>query len=221
MKIVKKSTTLSLAHAPRLKQPLRVAYGVLVIIVVSVASSSVFGQNTWNNLHFGSSLAEVGKSLTPQGLTLRQNTDCTNVSACKGRWIVQPGWDLKLADNPIKKVYHFKPELTFSDEDKLVRVHLWYEDDNPTTGQSLDRYSAVTSLEEQLIAKYGTAATRTGICSKVEIYDFINAREMECEALWKAEGQAVKFGWLYVGRGVAIGTLSIEITYTISQSSGL
>jgi hypothetical protein len=167
-------------------------------------------QNTWNNLQFGSSFEDVQQALSKQGLELRPGEG--------GRWIAEPGWDLRI-DKVF--VYHFRPELTFDDKKALQRVLLVF--DKTWVAGSNDHFLpslATSSIREELVSKYGAPASETGAC-KGDMVDFLHASFMDCDVIWKGDGQSISFGWIYESHKLGTGDLSLTVEYAAFQGTVL
>lgn len=183
-----------------------------VPLVLLLGGTVMFGQTTWGALRFGSSLGEVQKSLAAQHMTL-QKSDMG--------WVVQPVWEIKEPTPGAPIIFHFAPNLVFSDG-ALTNVTLVYKDDEP-----LDQYDATTWIYKQLVLKYGTTATERGRC-KPSLDDFEPSvvfgqasPTVGCGAMWKDKSQTVALDWLEQGSKVGSGKLTLTITYKPIENTGL
>ena len=172
------------------------------IAMLALAAVSGFAQGTWNDLKFGTSVAEVRESLSKQGLTLK-STQRARLS----EWQVTPGWDLEVPG--IKVAFHFDPYLTFSESDKLERISLGLKADQHNA-EGIDTY-VLTDL-----------AATTGICDRVSLSELVGGPgKLSCAVVWKAQAQTVKLDWTYFERSIKNAKLFFIITYTSSSGGGL
>ena len=181
-----------------------VKMSVYVPLVLLLGSTVMFGQTTWGGLRFGSSLGEVQKSLAAEHMTL-QKFDTA--------WVVQPVWEIKEPTPGAPVIFHFAPNLVFSDG-TLTNVTLVYSDAEPTV-----QYDATTWIYNQLVLKYGATATERGQC-KPSRDDFgpsvvfgQASPTVDCSAMWKDKSQTVALDWYERGSEVGFGKLTLAITY--------
>ena len=178
-----------------------------------IANSTQVTQTTWNGLHFGSTPGEVRQSLAKQGMELQPATDCSEVSNCRSQRVVSPDWKLQVpaSQSPLQ----FKVRLFFSSDDHLQLIHLLLLGHEHS--DAYDAHTAVSSIKEQMIGRYGTPATQSGVC---DTSAFSDAEQLECSMIWRADGQNVKLSWLYIGNtmGGVLSGLTVEINYTQLQS---
>jgi hypothetical protein len=188
------------------------------IAMLALAAVSGVAQGTWNDLKFGTSVAEVRESLSKQGLTLK-STQRARLS----EWQVTPGWDLEVPG--IKVAFHFDPYLTFSESDKLERISLGLKADQHNA-EGIDTYVltdlAATKIHEQLVGRYGAPVSQTGICDRVSLSELVGGPgKLSCAVVWKAQAQTVKLDWTYFERSIKNAKLFFIITYTSSSGGGL
>jgi len=178
------------------------------------ANSSQVTQTTWNGLHFGSTPDEVRQFLAKQGMELQPATDCSEAANCRSQRVVSPDWKLQApaSQSPLR----FKVRLFFSSDDHLELIHLLllgheHSDD-------YDAHTAASSIKEQMIGRYGAPGTQSGVCDTSAFSR--DAEQLECNMIWRADGQNVKLSWLYFGNtmGGALSKLTVEINYTQLQS---
>ena len=182
--------------------------GMLILVVAAVSG---FAQGTWNDLKFGTSLAEVRASLSKQGLALQRSD---------AGWEAKPRWNLKTPG--VKFAFHFTPILSFSDSNKLERIILMLQTEQHKA-EGIEAGSltslAAKAIQEQLVGKYGTPISQTGSCDRVSVTELIGGPgRVDCNAMWKAPGQTVTLTWAYFELS---DSLVFGITYLSSQSRGL
>lgn len=177
------------------------------------ANSTQVTQSTWNGLHFGSTAGEVRQSLAKQGMELRPAADCSGAANCRFQQVVSPDWKLQVpaSESPLQ----FKVRLLFSPDDHLELIHLLLLGHGHS--EAYDAQKAASSIKEQMIARYGTPATQSGVC---DTSAFNDGEQVECSMIWRADSQNVKLTWLYFGntRGGVLSKLTVEINYTQLQS---
>ena len=188
-----------------------IARASLLLMLACAVEPVPLAESTWNNLQFGASLDEVKQALSKQNLRLEQS-DKTWI-------IVKPDWSLKMPGaNAV--FFSFTPSLHFSDAGRLEVVDLALKDIQPDDGVGVGQYLAVTWIEQQLIAKYGTPAIQAGACNSVNATDFVDSqRKLDCKAVWKAGEQTVTLSWAYLGKGMAAGKLILGIIYEALKPS--
>lgn len=180
---------------------------MLVCAIGPVASA----ESTWNNLQFGAALDEVKQALSKLDFKLEQSDKS---------WIVKPDWGLKMPGVKTDLFFHFMPSLLFSDAGKLEVVNLVLKGIQPDDGAGVGQYFAATWIEQQLIAKYGAPATEAGPCNNARVTDFVsNPRKFDCKAVWKTGEQTVTLSWVYYGKSVGAGELTLEIIYEALKPS--
>jgi hypothetical protein len=185
-----------------------------IMLAFLVAASGFAQGTTWNGLKFGSSLADVKASLSPQGLTLQRSD---------AGWQVKPRWNLKLPG--MKIPFHFSPYLLFSDTNKLEQIELLLgTEQHKSEGVDAIPLTSVAaeSIHQQLVGKYGKPISQSGVCERVSLHDLVGGSgKAECETVWKVVGQTVTLKWVYFKHSLGVGELVFFIRYLPSQSGGL
>lgn len=183
----------------------------LALVLVFAGVLSAFSQATWNGLQFDSSPADVQKVLAEKNLNLKQ--------VGKDTWSVTPAWTLRALE-PLK-VNSFKVRLSFAGGNELQRITLRLNEHQPATyTNAVDRVNqrikAAFRTYQLLIAKYGRPITTDAACTSPDVSYFVGKPKVNCDAMWKARGQSVTFGWTYM-----FNDLGLLIKYTVAQTGGL
>lgn len=182
------------------------------ITQAQTTNSAQTTQATWNGLHFGSTRGEVASLLAKQGMELHAAADCSNATNCSSQRVVSPDWKFQApaSQSPLQ----FKVRLFFSSDDRLELIHLLLM--GHERADAYDAHTAASSIKEQMIGKYGTPATQSGVC---DTNAFTDAEQLECSMIWRAEGQNIKLSWLYFEdtMGGSLSKLTVEINYAQLQ----
>ena len=136
-----------------------------------------------------------------------------------GDFTVKPAPELWLAALPAP--LHFKTLLHFFNSDQqLARVDLMLDTSQHKAegkeGSDLIDFAGEPVLAE-LLGKYGTPLEMSVGCEPAEARRLLrtNADLIDCNVLWKGQGQTVNLVWKYVGRTKAY---SLVVRYAAIQS---
>jgi len=185
------------------------------IVGLVLAANAGFGQTTWQGLSFGWRLSQVRETLLKKGfhlVRLEGTSARFNPGPGQQEWDVQPVFDLQLSS--IRPTLHFTPNVMFDPTDKLGRVTLILATKQHNT-EGIET-AALTVLvagpvQQELTAKYGAPVSKTGVCDSVSSHDLIGGSgQVECEAMWRLEGQNITLKWLYLENPAV---LSFAISY--------
>ena len=216
---------------------------IRIISLVLAANAVGFGQTTWQGLTFGWQLSQVKEAIEKKGSHLaklenrqgRSDDDrasgphFTVIDSGPGQeqWEVQPVFDLRLSSIYFGPL-HFRPHIMFNSTNKLERVTLLLaEKQHNAEGMETPVLTVVTAapLQRELSAKYGAPVSKRGVCDSVSTSDLIgSSRPVECEVVWRAEGQSISLEWSYFGvlqNKSVVSFFSMMISYRPIQSSGL
>jgi hypothetical protein len=139
--------------------------------------------------------------------------------ALSGEWVVRPSPELWLP--ALMAPLHFNSLLYFFDSDKqLARIDLKldterYKAEGKPESDLVD-FAGEPVLAE-LLGKYGTPLTMSAACEPADMRRLLRmqADVIDCNVLWKAQGQTVNLAWKY---SVSSKTYSLLVRYAWVQS---
>jgi hypothetical protein len=186
---------------------MKLSFALALLLIPGAA----FAQSTWQGLVFGSTAAHVRTALARRSPictgTGTDDHDCVAMTmeafpgALPGEFIVRPPLELWLPS--LEAPLHFNTLLYFYDLDQqLAKVDLKLDTDRykieGKQGSELVDYAGEPVLGE-LLGKYGTPLEMSNACEPAEARHLLRTRAeiIDCNALWKAEGQTVNLMWKY------------------------
>lgn len=201
----------------------------LPLLALMLVPGGVFAQSTWQGLVFGSTAAHVRDVLSKQPPVCTYSNDddhdCTGLTmeqlpaGAPGDWTVNPPLELWLPALP--SPLHFNAFLTFFNSDRqLARIDLWLDSDrHKAEGKSasdLVDYAGEPMLGE-LLGKYGKPLEMSAACEPAEARRLLRSQAdlIDCNVLWKAQGQTVNLAWKYSAAGKSY---SLVVRYAWLQS---
>ena len=200
----------------------------LPLLPVLLICSAVSAQTTWQGLVFGSTAAHVRSILSKQPPLCTgsgdDDHDCVAMTmdafpgALPGEFTVQPPLELWLP--AIEAPLHFNTLLYFFNLDRhLARIDLQLDTDRHKAegkqGPDLIDYASEPMLAE-LLGKYGAPLEMSDACEPAEARRLLGTHtDLDCNVLWKAQGQTVNLAWKYAATTKAY---SLVVRYAWVQS---
>ncbi len=182
----------------------------LPLLALLLIPCTVFAQPTWQGLGFGSTATQVRSALSRQPPLCTgsgaDDHDCVAMTmetfpgALPGEFTVQPPLELWLP--ALEAPLHFNTLLYFFNLDRqLTRIDLKLNTDRHKAegkqGPDLIDYAGEPVLAE-LLGKYGTPLEMSAACEPAEARRLLGTHaDLDCNVLWKAQGQTVSLIWKY------------------------
>jgi len=204
---------------------MRLSFALALLLLPGVISA----EPTWQGLNFGATAAQVRTALARRSPICTgsgaDDHDCVAMTmetfpgAQPGEFIVQPPLELWLP--ALEAPLHFNTLLYFYNLDQqLAKIDLKLDTDRykmeGKQGSELVEYASEPVLGE-LLGKYGTPLEISNACEPAEARHLLrtHAEVIDCNALWKAEGQTVNLMWKY---SLASNTYALAIRYAWVKS---
>jgi hypothetical protein len=200
----------------------------LPLLALLLIPCAVSAQQTWQGLVFGSTAAHVRSALSRQPPLCTgsgaDDHDCVAMTmeafpgALPGEFTVQPPLELWLP--ALEAPLHFNTLLYFFNLDRqLARIDLMLDTDRHKAegkqGSDLVDYASEPVLGE-LLGKYGTPLEMSAACEPAEARRLLRTHaDLDCNVLWKAQGQTVNLIWKY---SAATKAYSLLVRYAWVQS---
>jgi hypothetical protein len=200
----------------------------LLLLTLLLIPCAVSAQTTWQGLTFGSTAAHVRSTLSRQPPLCTgsgaDDHDCVAMTmetfpgAQPGEFALQPPLELWLPS--LEAPLHFNTLLYFFNLDRqLARIDLKLDTDRHKAegkqSSDLVDYAGEPVLAE-LLGKYGTPLEMSAACEPAEARHLLRARaDLDCNVLWKAQGQTVNLAWKYSATSKAY---SLLVRYAWVQS---
>jgi hypothetical protein len=201
----------------------------LPLLALLLVPCAVFAQTTWQGLAFGNSAAHVRDVLSKQPPVCNNSDgddhDCVALTmeqlpaGSTGDWTVNPPLELWLP--ALSSPLHFNAFLTFFNLDRqLVRIDLRLDTDRHKAegkqAPDLVDYAGEPVLGE-LLGRYGVPLEMSAACEPAETRRLLrtHADLIDCNVLWKADGQTVNLAWKYSASGK---TYSLVVRYAWVRS---
>jgi hypothetical protein len=187
-----------------------------------ISAEAGFGQQTWQDLVFGSRLSQVEQTTGKKGWQLKRLEGPSMMYDSPSghqEYEVAPDFDVKASTSKIP--FHFTPNLLFAPADQLQRITLRLNTKRHNEEQvdaPLLTVIAAKAIQTALAERYGTPLTKSGICDAVSSGDVSGGRGApQCTCSWIAEKQRITLDWgFYSGN-----KLLLSISYERIVPSGL
>jgi hypothetical protein len=200
----------------------------LPLLALLLIPCAVSAESTWQGLVFGATAAQVRSALSRQPPLCSgsgaDDHDCVAMTmdaspgALPGEFTVQPPLELWLP--ALEAPLHFNTLLYFFNLDRqLARIDLKLDTDRHKAegkhGSDLIDYASEPVLAE-LLGKYGTPLEMSAACEPAEARRLVGSHaDLDCNVLWKAQGQTVNLTWKYSATTKAY---SLVVRYAWVQS---